>query len=383
MGEWRAARLGDVIQLQRGFDLPSASRRPGPVPIVSSGGTSGYHDEAPVQAPGVVTGRYGTLGRVFYLAEPFWPLNTTLFVRDFKGNDPRFVSYLLKTVDFLAYSDKAAVPGVNRNHLHEAMVPLAPLAEQRRIAEILGALDDKIELNRRMSETLETTARELFQSWFARSDPTGDGSDGGPTHGTLLDVAQLLSGGTPKTDRPDYWGGGILWASAKDVSQCLGPFLIDTERQITGQGLAESPTQLIPALSTVVVARGATTGRQAILGEAMAMNQTCYALVTRDGTPFWLYLQLQDVMGDLVNSAHGSVFDTITTATFASATFPLPSEPRRRAFEHVAAPHFWRLLACTREMATLSALRDALLPRLISGELRIGDAEPAVETAPA
>ena len=250
MAEWREARLGDVVELQRGFDLPSRERRPGRVPVVSSGGVSGTHVEARVQPPGVVTGRYGTLGEVFYLDEPFWPLNTTLFVRDFKGNDPLFVSYLLRTVDFLAYSDKAAVPGVNRNHLHEARVSIPSLQRQRRIAGILGALDDKIELNRRMSETLESTARALFKSWFIDGEPSGSDVwlDDART-GTFLDVARLLSGGTPKTDRADYWDGDILWASAKDVSQCRGSFLVDTERKITPAGLAESPTQMIPALA--------------------------------------------------------------------------------------------------------------------------------------
>jgi type I restriction enzyme S subunit len=104
--EWRHVRLGDVITLQRGFDLPVYDRKPGHVPVVSSSGISGTHAEAKVAAPGVVTGRYGTIGQVFYLREAFWPLNTTLYVKDFKGNDPRYVSYLLRVFDFFAHSDK-------------------------------------------------------------------------------------------------------------------------------------------------------------------------------------------------------------------------------------------------------------------------------------
>src|SRR4051812_5449584 len=117
-GEWLDVRLGDVIELKRGYDLPQQQRLPGSVPLVSSSGVTDHHAVAMAKGPGVVTGRYGTLGEVFYIREDFWPLNTTLYVRDFKGNDPRFISYLLRGVDFLAYSDKAAVPGLNRNHLH-------------------------------------------------------------------------------------------------------------------------------------------------------------------------------------------------------------------------------------------------------------------------
>ena len=163
--------LGEVLELKRGYDLPRRQRSPGSVPLVSSSGITDYHVESKVKGPGVITGRYGTLGKVYFVPEDFWPLNTTLYVRDFKGNDPRFIAYCLSELDFSAYSDKAAVPGLNRNHLHEAPVRVPPLTEQRAIAHILGTLDDKIELNRRMNQTLEEMARALFKSWFVDFDP--------------------------------------------------------------------------------------------------------------------------------------------------------------------------------------------------------------------
>jgi type I restriction enzyme S subunit len=170
-GDWIRCRLGDVIELKRGYDLPAAQRLPGNVPIVSSGGISGTHSQAMVAGPGVVTGRYGTIGEVFYIEQDFWPLNTTLYVRDFKGAVPRLSAYFLRTLDFLAFSDKAAVPGVNRNHLHEADVIWPPVRDQQAIADLLGALDAKIVLNQRMVETLEAMARTLFKSWFVDFDP--------------------------------------------------------------------------------------------------------------------------------------------------------------------------------------------------------------------
>jgi type I restriction enzyme S subunit len=169
--DWIETTLGEILELKRGYDLPTQDRRPGHIPIVSSSGVSDTHVESRVAAPGVVTGRYGTIGKVFYIDRDFWPLNTTLYVRDFKGNHPRFISYFLKTIDYLAYSDKAAVPGVNRNHLHLAKVRIPPRKQQERIADILGSLDDKIDLNRRMNETLEAMARRLFRSWFVDFDP--------------------------------------------------------------------------------------------------------------------------------------------------------------------------------------------------------------------
>lgn len=170
-GEWKDASLGEVIQFKRGYDLPKEKRRPGSVPIVSSSGVSDFHAEAMVKGPGVVTGRYGTIGEVFYVEEDYWPLNTTLYVRDFKGNDPRFISYFLRTLDFQAYSDKGAVPGVNRNHLHLARVRIPGETTQKSIAKVLSGLDFKIDLNRRMNQTLEAMAQAIYKSWFVDFEP--------------------------------------------------------------------------------------------------------------------------------------------------------------------------------------------------------------------
>lgn len=168
---WKELNLGDVIELKRGYDLPKGKRSVGVIPIVSSSGTSDFHSEAMVKGPGVVTGRYGTIGQVFYIDGDFWPLNTTLYVRDFKGSDPRFISYFLRTLDFQAYSDKGAVPGVNRNHLHTAKVRIPALPVQKAIARVLGTLDSKIDLNRRINQTLEAMAQAIFKSWFVDFDP--------------------------------------------------------------------------------------------------------------------------------------------------------------------------------------------------------------------
>ena len=147
MAEFREATLGDVVELKRGYDLPERERLPGSVPIVSSSGITAYHSKAMVRAPGVVTWRYGRLGQVYYVTDDFWPLNTTLYVRNFRRNDPRFVAYFLRSLDFNAYSDKAAVPGLNRNHLHLAPVRYpSDICEQQAIADTLGVLDDKIDL---------------------------------------------------------------------------------------------------------------------------------------------------------------------------------------------------------------------------------------------
>jgi type I restriction enzyme S subunit len=163
---WKVVRLGDVVTLQRGFDLPNSERLAGTVPVVSSSGVTGTHSLAKVNAPAVVTGRYGTLGEVFYLTEACCPLTTTLFVRDFHGNDPRFCHYFLQAQNLGVHDGGAAVPGINRNVVHELPVRVPPLATQRKIAAILSAYDDLIENNSRRIRILEEMAERIYHEWF-------------------------------------------------------------------------------------------------------------------------------------------------------------------------------------------------------------------------
>jgi type I restriction enzyme, S subunit len=287
----------------------------------------------------------------------------------------------------------------NLRDLAKLPIPIPPPGIRQTITHILGTLDDKIELNRRMNATLEAMAQALFKSWFIDFDPVDAKLKGRKpigmdettaalfpsrykesqlgkipdewTVGSILKHAKLLSGGTPKTERQDYWNGNISWASAKDVSQSGQTFLIDTERNITTAGLEKSATQMIPAFCTVVVARGATTGRMVVFGRDMAMNQTCYALSSSTNTPLSLYCQLRQEMRNLVHSAHGSVFNTITTTTFESSKVVLPPRQVLEVFEKTVYPTFHRILLNTEESATLATLRDTLLPKFLSGELRV------------
>ena len=163
---WNECSLGDVVTLKRGYDLPKRLREPGDVPIVSSSGITGYHNVGKVEGPGVVTGRCGTLGEVFFIEGSFWPLNTSLYVHDFKGNSPRFVSYLLRTVGIETQNVASAVPGANRNVLHMLPVRVPSVPIQREIALILSAYDDLIENNTRRIEILEEMARAVYREWF-------------------------------------------------------------------------------------------------------------------------------------------------------------------------------------------------------------------------
>jgi type I restriction enzyme S subunit len=201
--DWRECKLGDVINLKRGYDLPQRDRVEGNIPIVTSSGITGYHNIAKAKAPGVVTGRYGTLGEIFYIKEDYWPHNTALYVQDFKGNDPLFVSYFLRTLSFSAQNVAGAVPGVNRNYLHLLPVRVPPLPVQRKIADVLSAYDDLIEVNTRRIRILEQIAQSVYREWFGKVDEKSlpEGWD----VITVGDFGEVITGKTPSKTVKENW----------------------------------------------------------------------------------------------------------------------------------------------------------------------------------
>ena len=289
-------------------------------------------------------------------------------------------------------------------HLRQVWICVPPLPEQRAIAHVLGTLDDKIELNRRRNETLEQMARALFKSWFVDFDPVrakmegrwraGQSLPGLPARlydlfpsrlvdsdlgeipekwkvGALNDAIEILSGGTPKTSIQEYWDGGIPWYTAKDAPFLSDISVLTTERTISQAGVDHSSTNVLPVGTTVITARG-TVGRLACLGVPMAMNQTCYGLRGTSGYPdYFTYWNVRNTVGDLRARTHGTIFDTITRETFKVAETVLAPPSVAEAFESALEPSMKRILSNLTESRALAAQRDALLPWLVSGELRL------------
>lgn len=169
MTGFHETKLGDVLTFQRGFDITKSEQSEGTVPIVSSSGISSYHSKAKVKGPGVVIGRKGTLGTVHFLQEDFWPHDTTLWIKDFKGNDPRFLSYFLPALKLENFDVGAANPTLNRNHIHGIKVFFPRRRRhQERIATVLSAYDELMENNRRRIALLEKLAEEIYREWFVR-----------------------------------------------------------------------------------------------------------------------------------------------------------------------------------------------------------------------
>ncbi|GAB3369895.1 restriction endonuclease subunit S [Massilia agri] len=318
--------------------------------------------------------------------------------------DSLFLYYLFKSPDLQAaisnVSIGSSVPGFNLGQLRGLRFPLPPLPEQKAIAAVLGALDDKIEQNRRTSRALDELAQATFKAWFvdfapikakaagqtsfpgmpstvfaALADRLTDSPIGPAPEGwsvrALSQVCQIISGGTPKRSEAAYWGGDIPWYSIKDAPPNGEPWVYFTSEHISQAGLAGSAATLAPIGCTIISARG-TVGRLGLVARPMAFNQSCYGLLPSDEVSYrHLYLLLREVVDELKQRSHGSVFDTITRQTFDTVNVVFPPPEVLAEFENVTAPWFDLLLALSNESDKLSELRDYLLPRLVSGAIRV------------
>jgi type I restriction enzyme S subunit len=415
--EWIQCRLGDVITLKRGYDLPKQSREHGYVPIVSSSGISDYHSVAMAKSPGVVTGRYGTMGNVYFLAEDYVPLNTTLYVKDFKGNDPRFISYHLRSIDFNSCSDKAAVPGVNRNHLHELETLIPPIAEQKAIAHILGTLDDKIELNRKTNETLEAMAKALFKSWFVDFDLVRAKAERRPT-GLPAEISDLFPDSFEDSELGEIPSGWIVGKIRDLIEKTgMGPFgsRMKTETfqksgvpiikggnlkgmlvegcghdYLSSEHAAELKSSCVRAGDFVITHRG-TLGQVSMVplegsvGEYIVSKSQFYLRPASIAAGIYLLFFFHSPVGQnrLMENSSGVGVPSLARPSTLTPEIDvlLPPYPLLDLFAKQAAVVQKTFLSKQDEMDTLGSLRDALLPKLISGELRIPDAEKILEEA--
>ncbi|QLK63005.1 restriction endonuclease subunit S [Enterobacteriaceae bacterium Kacie_13] len=210
---WELKSLGEVAELQRGFDLPAKDRVDGNIPIISSGGYSGFHNEPRAMSPGIVTGRYGSIGDVYFIEEDFWPLNTSLWVKNFHGNEPKYLYYLLSSIDYKKFSDKTGVPGVNRNDLHAIKVFVPPYKEQTKIAKILSTWDKAIATTEKLIGNSQQQKKALMQSLLTGKKRL-PGFEGELINSTLGDACYI---NPKKASRPE--GGLVSFISMDSVSE--------------------------------------------------------------------------------------------------------------------------------------------------------------------
>lgn len=367
MSEWKRVKLGDVINLKRGYDLPNSKRTAGKYPIISSSGTTDYHNEYRKEPPGVVTGRYGTIGKVFYTEQPYWPLNTTLYVTEFNGNDSKFIYFFLQSFDFDKFSDKSTVPGINRNHLHSETVNIPPLPEQRGIASVLSSLDDKIDLLHRQNQTLEQMAETLFRQWFVEEEKEN-------WEVVLFEdfVKHVKPGTNYQPKRVDF---GIPFLNVR----CFNNGFINTSNStyITQSEYERVHSKWVPEANDVLISRIGTLGLVAVITEEnlpIAVHYNMINLKAKMSSYQFLYFLLKSkwFQEEYLTKARQSVQAYLAIDDVKSIELKLPiGTDEFMAKQEIFNALFDKIKSNQTQIRTLTALRDTLLPKLMSGEVRV------------
>ena len=363
MSEWQVGRLDSFFTLKRGYDLPKQSRVSGSVPIIASSGFADFHNEAKVNESGVVTGRYGTIGSVFFSDVPFWPLNTSLYVNDFKGNDKKFIYYFLQTLDWEKFSDKSAVPGVNRNDVHQEEICFPSLPEQKAIASILSSLDDKIDLLHCQNKTLEAMAETLFRQWFIE-EAKEDWDD-------LLvsDIATHIKDNVNPSKDPlkTYYHFSLpaLDSGEKPTIELGAEILSNKYRVCENSILVSKLNPRVPRIWLLTDVKDnyvCSTEFQNLKPKVGSHLMFLYSLFNS-----------RDVIDELAMSASGTSgsHQRVKPEDMLNISFKTPSLDYLEEYSLLITPSMQKVSSNKKQIQTLEQLRDTLLPKLMSGEVRV------------
>ncbi|MDD2599164.1 MAG: restriction endonuclease subunit S [Kiritimatiellae bacterium] len=392
---WRECTLGEVVTLQRGHDLPKTDRGEGVVPVLGSFGVTGYHDEARAPAPGVTVGRSGaSFGVVSYSSVPYWPLNTALYAIDFHGNDERFVYYFLKSLDFASFNTGSAQPSLNRNHIHPIPVCIPAPLEQRAIAGVLGALDDKIEQNRRTAQALEDLARAIFQAWFVDFEPVKAKSEGATSFPSMPQrVFDALPTRFVDSDIglvPEGWEAGRLGSLLKESTRrnlderiCLVLSAVNTGELVASDDHFTKRVYSKSLSNYKVVPSGAIAFNPSRINigsvgvnhrDVDGVVSPVYVVCTAPCEYEWFfefYLRLATVRKQFETLSSGSVRQSLRVVDFLSIELAVPNRELVLAFNHEFMNCKRLLNALDVESQKLTEISDYLFPKLLGGNIRM------------
>lgn len=433
--KWFERPLGEVTCNHDGKRKPvkESERKKGPYPYYGASGIVDYVDGYLFDGRYLLIAEDGENLRtrqtpIAFMADgKFWVNNHAHIVTGKEEVTTEYLHYFLQHADVQSYLTGAVMPKLTQGNLNRIPVRYPEPDYQKQIVQILSFLDRKIDLNRHINQTLEAMAQAIFKSWFVDFDPVKakiaaieQGEDplraamsaiSGKTDAELdqmpreyhtqvaatavlfpdameensgLEVIpkgwerpplskmiRLIGGGTPKRSESSYWGGTVPWFSVKDVPNDGDVWVVDTDEKITEAGLQKSSTKLLRKGATIISARG-TVGKLAMVGQEMAMNQSCYGVVGEEGvSDFFNYFNLKFAVETLKRNTHGAVFDTITQATFETVTCVKPENEVMKQFDETVEPLLKGIRSNVFQSRELAELRNTLLPKLLSGELSI------------
>ena len=392
--ELKKYKLGEILELQRGYDLPSSQMKIGSVPVAGSNGVIGYHDTARGNYPCITVGRSGSVGKVHYYEQPTWAHNTALFVKNFKGNDPKYLYYFLKNLhlDEMFSKGSSVVPSLDRKVVHSLIVPFQEDKTcQKQIASVLSNIDRKIELNRAINQNLEAMAKQLYDYWFVQFDfPDENGRPYKSSGGEMVwnkklkrdipiswetkqidDVAEIYNGATPSTINELNYGGDIVWITPKDLSDQKQKFVYKGERNISQVGYDSCSTHLLPS-NTILMSSRAPIGLLAISKTELCTNQGFKSFAPKSGnTAVYLYYYLQHHIRQIEQLGTGTTFKEVSREDILKFPILKPSDNVLDLWEEMVSALNDRQLEIQKENESLIKQRNELLPLLMNGQVSV------------
>lgn len=361
---WRRATLGDILTLEYGRPLPDKTRRPGNVPVYGSNGIVGWHDAALVPSGGIVVGRKGTAGSVTVSADPFWPIDTTYFVRARQTVDWDWLAATLQNARLRELNEATGVPGLNRDKAYRQPFLLPTLDEQRRIAEVLRSVDEAITTNRAALDQIARARSAILHTAFEE-----------PLWKAVLlgELGSWQSGGTPPKDDEAKWGGDVPWVCPRDMKT---PVIRRTHSTLTPLALGGS-CKLAPKGTLMIVVRGmilakaiptATTAMDATFNQDMkAFRPNGRAL------PKFVQLCLQHQERQLLRVVNTATHGTkkLDTDTLLAVSVPLPDLETQQALADAVSDLDFALVKYGEEHIRLRTIKQALMSELLSGKVRV------------
>lgn len=377
-------KLGELIDLKYGRGLPERERIPGSYPVYGSGGIVGTHNEALVKGPGIIVGRKGSIGNVFFEINDFYPIDTVFYVKlNSKITDLYYLSKLLTQIGFQSMNSDAAVPGLKRESALSIDILVHDLSTQRKIAAILSAYDDLIENNLRRIKILEEMAQNLYREWFVNfrfpgheqtrfvDSPLGRIPEGWVVKG-LIDFGEIITGKTPSKIRLDYYGDDVPFIKLPDMHNNI--YCTQTIDNLSKSGADSQKSKTLPPNSLCVSCIG-TVGKVAITTFKSQTNQQINSIIPyrRDNLEF-LFFSLLGLKEKIeLYSATGATMNNLSRGKFISLRAMYPSEKLIKEYHDLVSPNFRAILNLQLKNEVLKKTRDFLLPKLISGEVDVSE----------
>lgn len=384
---WSAGKFGQFIALQRGFDLPVHDRQHGTFAVIASNGQIDCHTEARVSGPTVVTGRSGTLGKVFYVKDGCWPLNTTLYVKDFHGNDPEFIACFLQHFKLDRFGTGTGVPTLNRNVVHEEDVLLPPLPEQRRIAEILSSVDEAIAATRAVIEQTRKVKQAVLERLLTKGmghtrfkqTEIGEIPEGWEV-AKVGQFARLQPGYAFKSAEFAASGVKLLRGSNVGVGSCDWSEGITKhfpkERVVEFSDYLLDENDIIVAMDRPFISSGFKVAR--IKNEdlpCLLLQRVGRLIPGANCDPDWLWQSISagSVRNHLETQQAGTDLPHISRSDIESCTVAFPPLAEQNSISSALKPFDIQLHLLTQSLSTKQRLKSALMSDLLTGRKRVSD----------